>query len=97
MTLHIPRPKLDEEMASIQSDPAKCYAAEYSGGWMRFDLRETLKRTQEMLRPALLEQGKSEIITAEADRAGIAAVKSFVEPLLASLKGEGIAVEVAYR
>jgi hypothetical protein len=92
LTITVPRPRLDEEMISVQSDPAKCYAAEYEGGWMRFDLRETLKHTQEMLRPALIAQGKNELVKHEAERAGLAAVRKFVEPMTASLREDGVKV-----
>ena len=97
LTIYVQRPSLDEDMVSVQSDPAKCYPAEYEGGWMRFDKSETLAHVREMLRPAVVQQGRCDFVLHEAERAGIAAVKTFADPLVGSLKGEGIAVDVQYR
>lgn len=97
LTLTVPPPRLDQEMVSVQSDPAKIYATEYTGGWARWDKADTLKHAQEALRPAVIAQGRAPLVQEEANRRGIEAVRAFLEPLLTNVTKDGVKLEVVYR
>ena len=97
LTVTVPLPRLDEEMVSVQSDPAKIDVREFTNGWARWDKADTLKHAQEALRPKVIEQGRSSIIQEEANRRGLEAVGNFLQPLLTNLTADGVKLEVVYR
>jgi hypothetical protein len=96
LTINVPRPHLDEGMVSI--DPAKIETVDLSGGWARWDKRDTWDRAVAELMPKVLRQAKADpLLAKEADEAGKEAVTAFLKPVADTLHGEDVTLEVRYR
>ncbi|HVS72874.1 MAG TPA: DUF4230 domain-containing protein [Phycisphaerae bacterium] len=91
----VPKPRLDMDMISI--DPAKIQTLDLSGGWARWDKRDTRDRAIAELKPTIIVQASKPFIKEQANEAGIAAMQSILSPLAQALKPQGVKVEVHYQ
>jgi hypothetical protein len=96
VTIQVPRPILDGTM--VDMDPSKVETLDLSGGWMRFDKRDTWDRALAELRPKVIQQAsKDTLLQKEANESGREKLEQLFNGLANELRKEGVTVQVRYR
>lgn len=98
LTVHVPAPRIDEDMVSVQSDPSKI-DVKTDLGWAKFDkwsgepLRDEAKRD---LRTAVLSQGRNEAMEALAEKNAREHLKQLLAPVAGALQND-VTLEIAFK
>jgi len=95
VTVTVPRPQLDTQMGSI--DPSKIQTLDLSGGWMRWNKRETWERAVAELVPKVITEASRPIWRKQAEDAGKEAMMGLLRPMSDTVGKDGVVVEVRYR
>jgi hypothetical protein len=95
LTVTVPRPQIDTQMVSI--DPSKIETLDLTGGWARFNKRETWDHAVAELVPKVILEGSRPLVRKEADEAGKEAMLNLLQPLADRVSKEGVSIAVKYR
>jgi hypothetical protein len=98
LTLLVPRPRIDTQFVSVQSDP-ELIDVETSNGWAKLDHYSGAPLRTEAraeLRDATILEGIKPWVRDEADRGGKKALTDLLKPLAAQLR-DGVKLDIRYR